>query len=62
MDHLDLPLYAKIALGIALIADHADGWFMDEIDIRTKFPGNTHSLRVSAGVVVEKNCFGISHG
>jgi hypothetical protein len=61
MDYLDLPLYTKIALGITLVTDHADGRFMDEISFRTKFSRNTNSLRGAAGVIVKKDYFRISH-
>ena len=57
----EAALDAQIALGIALVADHADGGFMNEVDIGAKLPGDADRLGIAAGVVVEKNRFGISH-
>jgi len=53
MDGLDLALNAKITLGISLIAYYADGWLMDEINVRTKFSSDTNRLRVTAGIFVK---------
>ncbi|MCS5606280.1 MAG: hypothetical protein NZ936_11880 [Alphaproteobacteria bacterium] len=61
MDDLDLALNAKITLGISLIAYYADGRLMDEINVRTKFSRNSNRLSVSAGIIVKKKHFRISH-
>ena len=53
MDHLDLALHAQIALGITLVADHADGRFVDQVDVRSKLSRDANGLCISAGVAIE---------
>lgn len=59
MDGLDLLLHTQIALGIALVADHADGRFMNQIDVRAKLPSDANRLRISTRIIVKKNLFRI---
>ena len=62
VDRLDLALDAQIALRIALVADHADGRFVDQADIGAQRARDADRLRVAAGVVVEKHGSGFCHG
>tara|TARA_B100000676_G_scaffold298376_1_gene341256 strand:+ start:674 stop:907 length:234 start_codon:yes stop_codon:yes gene_type:complete len=50
-----LSLDAQIALRIALVANDTDGWFVNEVDLGTEFPCNTHCLGTPAGISVDQN-------
>ena len=62
MDGLNLCRNAHVALAVALGADHADRWLMDQVRICTKFPRNPDGLRRAAWMAVYDYDFRFSHG
>src|SRR6516225_4730906 len=62
MDRLDLGKYTKVALAVALGADHADRWLMNKFRIRTEFTSDRNGLGRASGMVVDEHDICVFHG
>ena len=61
MNRLDLWLDPHIALAVALVPDHADRGFMDEVHLGAQFAGDPECLAVAARMIVDQNWLGFRH-
>src|SRR5262249_48949905 len=61
MDRLDLGKNSKVALAVALRADHADRWLMNKIRIGTEFTSDRNGLGRASGMVVDEQDICVFH-
>ena len=61
VNNTHLVHHAQIALRIALVANHANRGFVNQLQICTKLPCNAISLRISARVLIDQNGLRILH-